>query len=159
MPSRYPAQLVPMSAYLVSESKVIPADPQTLFDIVADPAMHPRLDGSGSVREYRPGGPSRLSLGARFGMDMKLGAPYKITNTVVEFEEPSRLAWRHFNGHIWRYLFEPVEGGATSVTEQWDARHVSNRLLLKLAGFPDRNRAGILATLDNLAELATAPTA
>jgi hypothetical protein len=89
-------------------------------------------------------------------MDMKMGAAYKITNTVVEFEEPSRLAWRHFNGHVWRYLFEPVDGG-TRVTEQWDARHVHNRLLLKLAGFPQRNRAGILATLDNLADVATAP--
>jgi hypothetical protein len=158
MPSRYPAQLSLMSAYLVSESKVIAADAQTLFDIVADPAMHPALDGSGSVREYRAGGPSRLSLGAKFGMDMKLGAPYKITNTVVEFDEPSRLAWRHFNGHIWRYLFDPVDDGVR-VTEQWDARHVTNRLLLKLAGFPERNRAGIRATLDNLAELAASRTA
>jgi hypothetical protein len=143
-----------MSAYLVTESKVIAADPQTLFDIVADPAMHPRLDGSGSVRESRPGAPDRLSKGAKFGMDMKLGAAYKITNTVVEFDEPTRLAWRHFNGHIWRYTFEPVDGG-TKVTEEWDARPAKNRFFLKLSGFPARNRSGIKATLDNLAGLAT----
>jgi hypothetical protein len=145
-----------MSSYLVSESKVIAADPQTLFDIVADPAMHPRIDGSGSVRASREGGPRRLSKGAHFGMDMKLGAPYKITNTVVEFDEPRVIAWRHFNGHVWRYLFEPVDGG-TRVTEQWDARPAKNRFFLKLAGFPKRNRAGIAATLDRLADLATAP--
>ena len=142
-----------MSAYLVSESKFIAADPQTLFDIVADPAMHPALDGSGSVRASRPGGAERLTLGAKFGMDMKLGAPYKIENTVVEFDEPRLLAWRHFNGHVWRYLFEPADGG-TTVTEQWDARPAKNRFFLKLSGFPTRNRAGIKATLDNLAELA-----
>jgi hypothetical protein len=141
-----------MSAYLVSESKVIAADAQTLFDIVADPAMHPRIDGSGSVQELRDGAPERLSLGAKFGMDMKLGAPYKITNTVVEFEEGRVIAWRHFNGHIWRYLFEPVEGG-TKVTEQWDARPAKNRLFLRLSGFPGRNRKGIKATLERLAEL------
>jgi hypothetical protein len=142
-----------MSAYLVSESKVIAADAQSLFDIVADPAMHPRMDGSGTVQAVRSGGPARLSKGAKFGMDMKLGAPYKIMNTVVEFDEPHRLAWRHFNGHVWRYTFEPVDGG-TLVTEEWDARPAKNRLFLRLSGFPNRNRKGILATLDRLADLA-----
>jgi len=137
----------------VSESKVIAAPAQRLFDIVADPAMHPVMDGSGSVQASRSGGPKRLELGSKFGMDMKLGAPYKITNTVVEFDEPNVIAWRHFNGHVWRYLFEPVDGG-TRVTEQWDARPAKNRLFLRISGFPARNRAGIIATLDKLAELA-----
>jgi hypothetical protein len=144
-----------MSAYLVSESKVIGADRQTLFDIVADPARHPEIDGSGSVRAVRSGGPARLSLGAKFGMDMKLGASYKILNTVVEFDEPTQLAWRHFNGHVWRYTFTPVDGG-TEVTEQWDARPAKNRFFLRLAGFPGRNRKGIKATLDRLSEVAEA---
>jgi uncharacterized protein YndB with AHSA1/START domain len=147
-----------MSAYLVSESRVIRADAQTIFEIVADPAMHPAMDGSGTVRAALDPAPARLAQGARFGMDMKLGAPYKITNEVVEFEEGRRIAWRHFNGHVWRYLFEPVEGG-TKVTEQWDARRVWNRLAMRLAGFPARNRAGIRATLENLDALATARVA
>jgi Polyketide cyclase / dehydrase and lipid transport len=144
-----------MSAYLVSESRTIAADPQKLFDIVANPAMHPEIDGSGSVKAAHGDVPERLSKGATFGMDMKLGAPYKITNTVVEFEEGRLIAWRHFNGHIWRYIFEPVEGG-TKVTEQWDARRVWNRITLRLSGFPKRNRAGILGTLQRLDELAGA---
>ena len=143
-----------MSAYLVSESAVIAAPPQRLFDIVADPAMHPVMDGSGSVRGHREGNPERLSLGAQFGMEMKLGAPYKITNRVIEFEEGHLIAWRHFNGHVWRYIFEPTDAG-TRVTEQWDARPARNRLLLRLTGFPQRNRAGIRATLRRLDELAT----
>ncbi|WP_375481321.1 SRPBCC family protein [uncultured Jatrophihabitans sp.] len=141
-----------MSSYLVSEHAVIPAEPQQLFDIVADPAMHPVIDGSGTVQATRSDGPQRLSLGAKFGMDMKMGAPYKIENTVVEFEDGRRIAWRHFNGHIWRYTFQPVDGG-TEVTEQWDATHVWNRLLLRLAGFPSRNRAGIRGTLTRLGEV------
>ncbi|MCW2497361.1 SRPBCC family protein [Jatrophihabitans sp.] len=141
-----------MSTYLVSESAVIAATPQQLFDIIADPAMHPVIDGSGSVRAVREGGPARLSQGAKFSMDMKLGAPYKIQNTVVEFDEPHQLGWRHFNGHIWRYIFEPVEGG-TKVTEEWDATGVHNKLALRLMGFPKRNRAGIQATLERLAAI------
>ncbi len=144
-----------VSAYLVSESRVIPATPHELFDIVADPSMHPRMDGSGSVQTARDGNPERLSQGAKFGMDMKVGAAYKITNTVVEFEESKVIAWRHFNGHVWRYLFRPVDGG-TEVTEQWDARPAKNRFFLRLAGFPRRNRDGILATLARLEELARA---
>jgi hypothetical protein len=145
-----------MSAYLVSESRVIAAEPQRLFDIVANPAMHQVMDGSGTVRAMRDDAPERLEAGAKFGMDMKLGAPYKILNTVVEFDEPTRIAWRHFNGHVWRYMFEPVDGG-TKVTEQWDARPANNRIFLRLSGFPGRNRKGILATLERLDELATAP--
>lgn len=144
-----------MSAYLVSESRIIAASPQQLFNVVADPAMHARVDGSGSVRQAQEGNPHRLSLGARFGMDMKLGASYKITNTVVEFEEPSLIAWRHFNGHVWRYRFERVDGG-TRVTEQWDARPAKNRFVLRLIGFAGRNRKGILATLQRLDELVAA---
>ncbi|HEY2984278.1 MAG TPA: hypothetical protein VGJ38_09015 [Jatrophihabitantaceae bacterium] len=40
---------------LVTQTRMITADPQTLFDIVADPAMHPVIDGSGTVRAARPG--------------------------------------------------------------------------------------------------------
>jgi uncharacterized protein YndB with AHSA1/START domain len=145
-----------VSTYLVSETRVIPASPQQLFDIVADPALHPVMDGSGTVRALRDGAPDRLSLGAKFGIDMKAGASYKIVNTVIEFEEGHRIAWRHFNGHVWRYTFDAVDGG-TRVTEEWDARPAKNRLLLRLMGFPERNRRGIVATLAKLDELDSAP--
>ena len=140
------------SRYLVTVRRTIAADRQALFDIVADPAQHPVIDGSDSVRAVRAGAPARLSLGARFAMDMHLAADYRIVNTVVEFDEPRRIAWRHFNGHVWRYTFTEVDGG-TEVTEQWDARGALNRLALWLLGFPRRNRAGMQATLRRLDEL------
>ena len=143
------------SRYLVTVRRTIAADRQALFDIVADPAQHPVIDGSDSVRAVRAGAPARLSLGARFAMDMHLAADYRIVNTVVEFEEPRRIAWRHFNGHVWRYTFTEVDGG-TEVTEQWDARGALNRLALWLLGFPRRNRAGMQATLRRLDELGRA---
>jgi len=140
------------SRYLVSVTKLIPADRQRLFDIVADPAQHPVIDGSGSVKALRAGGPARLSLGATFSMDMHLSADYKIRNTVVEFDEPGLIGWRHFNGHIWRYRFAAVPGG-TEVTEEWDARGARSRFALVLLRFPQRNRTGMTATLDRLAAL------
>ena len=146
------------SRYLVTVRRTIAADRQALFDIVADPAQHPVIDGSNSVRALREGAPDRLSLGATFSMDMHLAADYRIVNRVVEFEEPSRIAWRHFNGHIWRYEFTEVASG-TEVTEQWDARGAKNRLALWLLGFPARNRKGMTATLARLDELATSKSA
>ncbi len=114
---------------LVTVQRVINAPAQRIFDLVADPAMHPRIDGSGTVMAARAGNPDRLALGAKFSMDMKLVLGYKILNTVVEFEDGRLIAWRHFYGHRWRYRFEPVDGG-TLVTEEWDARPAPGRVLL-----------------------------
>ena len=52
-------------------------------------------------------------------MSMKKGVPYKITNEVVEFDEPTVIAWRHMGQHVWRYRLRPVDGG-TEVTEEFD---------------------------------------
>ena len=145
------------SPRVISESIDVVAPPEVLFAILADPAQHARIDGSGSVRELLKG-PDRLSKDATFGMDMKLfGLPYKIRNTVVEFEEDRRIAWRHFGGHRWRYVLEPIEGG-TRVTESFDYSRYGTvpRLVVELAGFPERNRAGIAGTLVKLKEAAEA---
>ena len=141
--------------YLVSRSRFITAAPEAVFEVLATPALHSVIDGSDTVKGAQPRGPERLALGARFGMEMKVGVDYKILNTVCEFEEGRRIAWRHFYGHVWRYLFEPVDGG-TRVTEQWDARPARNKIFLRLSGFPGRNRKGIVATLQRLEDLASA---
>jgi uncharacterized protein YndB with AHSA1/START domain len=141
------------SRFVVTVSRVIPAEPQQLFDLVADPRRHPDIDGGRTVRRVQPGGPDRLSLGATFGMQMHLAASYKIVNTVVEFVEPLVIAWRHFQGHVWRYRFTPVNG-RTEVVEEWDARRARARRALLLLGFPQRNRAAMTASLANLEALA-----
>lgn len=137
---------------IISRSRFVPAPAQAIFDILADPARHRDFDGSGSVQQARSDAPARLSLGATFGMDMKLGMKYKITNTVVEFEEPRLIGWRHFGGHIWRYILEPVEGG-TNVTEQFDWKDNKSHLMLKVMGAFKKNAQSIEATLDRLAAL------
>jgi uncharacterized protein YndB with AHSA1/START domain len=136
----------------VSVSRVIAADRQAIFDVLADPAMHPVIDGSGTVRDVQEGGPERLGEGARFGMSMRMGAPYRILNTVVEFEEGERIAWRHFHGHRWRYELRDVDGG-TEVTETFDWSTARTKLTLELAGIPKRNEAGMVRTLERLEEV------
>jgi uncharacterized protein YndB with AHSA1/START domain len=113
----------------VSVERVIAASPEKIFELLADPASHQKIDGSGTVRDAKQGGPARLSLGSSFGMSMKMGLPYSTSNEVVEFEDGRRIAWQTtmglfgkdklFGGRIWRYELEPVDGG-TRVRETWD---------------------------------------
>ena len=129
--------------------RFVPAEAQAIFDLLADPAQHSEIDGSGSVRGSAAEAPERLALGSKFSMSMKLGMPYKITNEVVEFDEPSLIAWQHMGKHIWRYRLRSVEGG-TEVTEEFDFRPARSATVLKLTGVPKRNAKAIEATLDRL---------
>ncbi len=135
-----------------SASVVIRASPQAIFDILADPAMHPRIDGGRTVRAPLRGNPPRLFPGARFGMSMRRVAPYPIRNTVVEWDEPVLIAWRHFGGHRWRYRLVPVAGG-TLVTETFDWSTSLRPGFIERAGYPERNLRGMDATLERLAAL------
>jgi hypothetical protein len=139
-----------MSAQQVTRSTVVTAAPQAVFDLLADFRRHPEIDGSGSVRKATSG-PDRLTLGARFGMQMRIGVPYPIRNEVVEFDEPRQIAWRHFNRHVWRYQLEAVDGG-TRITETFDYAPSRSPKLLEAMGFPAKNATGIEATLRRLEE-------
>lgn len=139
-----------MSSKVVSVTRFIPAPPEKIFDLLADPKMHPVMDGSGTVQKARGDNPERLSLGATFGMDMKLGTRYPIKNTVVEFEEGKRIAWCHFAKNIWRYELQPVDGG-TQVTESFDfSGGRAPGFALAIAGFTKRNKVGMEKTLENI---------
>lgn len=107
-----------MTSQPITASTVVDAPPRVVFAILTDPRQHPRIDGSGTVRGS-VSGPERLVLGSEFGMDMKLGRKYKITNRVVEHETDRLIAWRHVGLHRWRYQLEPL-GEGTRVTETWD---------------------------------------
>ncbi|RMH77155.1 MAG: dimethyladenosine transferase [Actinomyces sp.] len=134
----------------VSVSRVIPHPPERIFDLLASPAGHARIDGSGSVRAARDDDPRRLELGSRFAMDMKIGVPYRMTSEVKEFEENRRIAWAHLGGHRWRYELEPVEGG-TRVTETFDWSTARWPWLIERLGWPRRHPANMERTLERLA--------
>ena len=141
-----------MTDQLVTATITVQAPPAVVFAILADPRQHSRIDGSGSVGSVIDG-PDRLTgKGDRFTVHMKMfGLPYKIDNRVVEFEPDRLIAWRHFGGHRWRYELAAT-GEGTRVTETFDYTRYNTlwSTAIRLLGFPERNRAGIHATLERL---------
>jgi uncharacterized protein YndB with AHSA1/START domain len=117
---------MPTTSDTESVERIIPAPAAAIFALLADPRRHKDFDGSGMVRGAK-NTPDHLALGSKFGMSMKLGVPYSMTSTVIEFEPDKRIAWQTYppvgkflaGGRIWRYELEPVDGG-TKVTETWD---------------------------------------
>lgn len=145
---------------VITVERLVPAPASAIFDLIADPDRHKDIDGSGSVQGSK-GGSQRLALGSRFGMSMKIGVPYAMTSTVVEFEEDRRLAWQTrgpgplgklVGGRIWRYELEPTAGG-TLVRESWDITQES--ILTKFAAKAQagRARSGMTATLERIEQL------
>ncbi len=94
-------------------------------------------------------------------MAMRMGIPYAMVNTVIEYEENRRIAWqtrgptalgRWAGGRIWRYDLEPTEGG-TRVTETWDISQESavTKPMVRAAGAATAKN--MTATLARIAEL------
>lgn len=135
-----------------SASIVIEAPADTIFDVLARPAQHARFDGSGTVVGATVG-PERIALGDRFGMNMRIKLPYRITNEVVEFDEGRAIAWRHFGGHRWRYELEPIDANTTKVTETFDGSTARLQLTLKLMNAYPNNEKAIAKTLVRLKAL------
>jgi len=113
-----------------SASIIINAPVTRVFDVVAIPHLHAVIDGSKSVKSVIYG-PERLSLGDKFGMNMQIGIKYKITNTVVEYEENKVIAWRHLGRWIWRYEFREISPNQTVVTESFDGTKTPLNFWLK----------------------------
>jgi uncharacterized protein YndB with AHSA1/START domain len=140
--------------------RLIPAPPEPIFELLADPSQHRVIDGSGSVRGVK-GASERLRLGSRFGMSMRIGIPYSMVSEVIEFEEGRRIAWQSrppiggslAGGRIWRYELEPVEGG-TLVRESWDISQEKIKAIVRPARA--RTRTAMEKTLERIEELVTA---
>jgi hypothetical protein len=122
---------------LASVSRQIKATPETLFAVLADPARHPGIDGSGMLRE--PSGRGTISaLGDEFTMKMNnpIRGDYQMTNRVVEFELNRRIGWEPVVSgvsraeqetdigmpllHRWMFELTPAGTDTTVVTEIYD---------------------------------------
>jgi hypothetical protein len=139
----------------VSVSRLIEAPANAIFAVIANPARHAEIDGSGTVRGSKEASPEQLTMGSKFGMKMKMGVPYDMRNTVVEYEENALIAWAHFGKHRWRYELEAVDGG-TMVTEtfDWSTSHMPK--LLEVLGYPKKHVPSMQKTLERLEAVATA---
>ena len=155
---------MPDTSDVASVERVIPAPPEKIFDLLADPSRHQEIDGSGSVRDAKAGS-ERVALGSQFGMSMKMGIPYSMTNTVIEFEENRRIAWKTLpsvswgakfgGGRIWRYELEPVDGG-TLVRETWDISQEAGLSKPLVARGRDHTVTNMEKTLARIEEIVTA---
>lgn len=112
--------LEPDHRYKRAARIVINCAPGKIFEYLASPQSHSLFDGSSTVQSALSG-PERLSLGAKFGMAMKISVPYRITNEVVAFEENRLIAWRHLMKWRWSYELVDLGNGTTQVTETFDA--------------------------------------
>jgi len=94
-------------------------------------------------------------------MKMKLGIPYTMRNTIVEFEPNKLIAWQprpkamqKLGGRIWRYQLEPVDGG-TRVRESWDITHeVGIKALARKGG--EHTAKNMEKTLERIEQIVTA---
>src|SRR3954453_3732140 len=103
-----------MSRWGETVERVIPATPEGIFALIADPRRHQDIDGSGTVRDATEL-PDKLTLGSTFGMNMEYGGEYSMTSTGTGHDQNRRIAWqsrppegrarwRHmFGGRIWPY--------------------------------------------------------
>jgi hypothetical protein len=100
-----------------------------LFDFIANPKNHPKIDGSKMVRG-KAYGPKRLSINTWFVMrQLRLGKiPYFMPNKVVEFEEGKLIAWRNASPSRWRYEFVAQSDGTTQVTQYLDCSQTPSKL-------------------------------
>ena len=156
-----------MGDTVVSVERVIDAPAAAIFAIVADASRHPEIDGSGSVKQLKQGAPEQLALGSTFGMSMKLGVPYSMSNNVIEFEPDRRIAWqttfagplgRFIGGRIWRYELE-ASGDGTLVRETWDITQDKQRFMLKAGPVGKQTHDAMAKTLARIAEITESPSA
>jgi uncharacterized protein YndB with AHSA1/START domain len=157
-----------MGKFVETVERVIPAPPERIFELVANPRRHKDIDGSGTVRDATElpdvALPEKLALGAKFGMHMEFGAEYDMVNTIIEYDENRRIAWQarpgsgrrwrtmFFGGRIWRYELEPVEGGQrTRVRESWDITQEKNKRIVW--PYRHKTRKNMERTLERIEEL------
>ena len=145
--------MIDMVARRTTASRRIEASPEQIFDVLADPSKHALFDGSDMVNNSAGGSAERLALGSKFAMNMTFKVlPYRIGNTVVEFDENRLIAWEHFGKHRWRYELEAVDD-ATLVTETFDWSTSRIPKAIEVGGYPKAHLGNIERTLERLAEL------
>lgn len=139
---------------VVSASRVVHADPDVVFDLVADPNLHPRWDGNDNTAQAQ----DAQRIRARGEVFVMLNTSGKVRdNQVVEFEEGRLIAWQPGEvgqprpGHLWRWEFAPAEGG-TLVTHTYDWTALTDEK--RMAKARSTKESNLQASVDRLAAMA-----
>ena len=108
---------------VVRASRDVAAPPETIFELIADPARQPGWDGNENLAEA-PEGQRVRQVGDVFTMTLTNGKVRE--NHVAELDEGRLLAWKPASpgeppaGHLWRWTLEPQGDGTTRVTHSYD---------------------------------------
>jgi hypothetical protein len=151
----------------VSATTVIDASAEAIFAVLADPAKHAAIDGTGWVRENLDGMPI-TAVGQIFRMSMYHAkhpdGNYQMANMVLVFDPPSAISWRpgrvvgdgthESGGWTWRYDLTSAEPSGTTVTLTYDWSAVPGPVRERI-GFPPFSPEHLSNSLAHLAELAT----
>ena len=145
----------------------IPASAERVFGILADPATHQSIDGTGWVRESLDG-ECLTHVGQIFRIamyhDNHPNKNYEMANEVVVFDRPHAIAWQpgqdaagdgklSFGGWIWRYDIRDAGPSEAHVTLTYDWSAVPPELREHIQ-FPPFDGAHLENSLQHLSDLA-----
>jgi uncharacterized protein YndB with AHSA1/START domain len=148
----------------LSVTTTIPASAEEVFAVLADPASHPAIDGTGWV--VKPLDDATLTgTGQTFRMAMyhqnHPDGSYEMANRVTEFAPPRTIAWEPgqdpgngevgYGGWIWRYDLAD-RGSGTDVTLSYDWSAVP-AFLREHIQFPPFGNEHLENSLAHLAEI------
>jgi hypothetical protein len=155
----------------VSVSRDIASSAAAIFAVVANPSMHPVIDGTG-MAQSADDNTVITGVGDVFVMHMKhwnLG-DYGMENHVVEFVPDRRIVWEprahtyqesDFPGdasvpetRYWGWELEPLGDNVTRVTEFFDGSRLSEGLRVFLED-GEFWRKGMVKSLENLERIVT----
>ncbi|MCZ8381206.1 SRPBCC family protein [Mycobacterium sp. CPCC 205372] len=154
---------------VITATTTVDASADTVFAILADPAQHAAIDGTGWVRESLDGR-TLTEAGQIFRIAMYHDnvefddGHYEMANKVVHFDRPHGIAWEpgqrpanggdiEFGGWIWRYDLTAEDPARTRVTLTYDWSGVGSALREHIE-FPPFAIEHLHNSLDHLAELA-----
>ena len=151
----------------LSATRVIDAPAEVIFAVLADPAKHAAIDGTGWVRETLDSSPLTVP-GQIFRMSMyhpnHPDGNYRMANRVQVLDPPTSISWEpagdagdgnlSFAGWFWRYDLTAAGPSKTTVTlsYDWSAVPDSVRENIRFPPFPPEHLSNSLA---HLAELVT----
>jgi uncharacterized protein YndB with AHSA1/START domain len=151
----------------VSATRVINAPAEAIFAVLADPAKHAAVDGTGWVCEPLDSNPL-TAAGQVYRMSMyhpnHPDGNYQTANRVQVFDPPRTISWEpgydagdgtlRFGGWTWRYDLTPAGPSTTTVTLSYDWSAVPDAIRERI-GFPPFPPEHLANSLAHLAELVT----
>ncbi|MET0143533.1 MAG: SRPBCC family protein [Ilumatobacteraceae bacterium] len=157
-----------MEAERMTATRTVQATPDAVFAVLADPATHPAIDGTGWVRESLDAVPL-TEAGQVFRMAMyhenHPDKDYEMANRVEVFDPPRAIAWKPgqespetgdlgFGGWFWRYDLAASGPSQTTValTYDWSAVPPPVREFIQ---FPPFGQDHLESSLQHLSDLVT----